>query len=78
MAEDWQTMRMASPLEFQLLVSALGMSQAGAARYLGVSARTVSRYLAGEAKIPAASVLLLRSLAQGNLRPVVPRRERKR
>ena len=69
-----KTKRMASPLEFQLLVSALRMSQAGCARYLGVSQRTVARYLKGEAHVPAASVLLLRGLVAENIVPLVPRR----
>jgi predicted transcriptional regulator len=78
MGEDWQTMRMVSPLEFQLLVSALGMSKAGCARYLGISQSTVARYLRGKASVPAASVLLLRALLESGTRPLVPKRERRR
>ena len=67
---------MISPLEFQLILSALELSQAAAARYLGRSPRTIKRYLQGEATIPAAEVLLLRSLVAANLKPLVPPRQR--
>ena len=74
---NWQTEREMTPLEFQLTVSAMGMSQAAAGRYLGVSAKTVQRYIRGEATIPTASVLLLRGLVAGGLDPLVPKRKRR-
>ena len=74
---DWQELRMVSALEFQLMLSALGLSQAAAGRYLGRSARTIRRYLDGEATIPPAEVLLLQGLLQANLRPLVPPRPRR-
>lgn len=77
MSEEWQTRRMASPVEFALLVSALGLSQAACARYLGRSERTVRRYLTGEARIPAAEVLLLRAILALDTKPLVPPRRGK-
>lgn len=75
--DSWQTEREMTPLEFQLIVSAMGMSQAGCGRYLGVSAKTIQRYIRGEATIPTAAVLLLRGLVAGGLKPLVPKRRRK-
>jgi hypothetical protein len=40
----------------------LGMSQAGRARFIGISARTGRPHVLGEAEIPDAQVLLLRAL----------------
>jgi transcriptional regulator with XRE-family HTH domain len=77
-SDEWQKERMVSPLEFQLLLSALKLSQAACGRYLGVSSRTVSRYLHGEARIPAASVLLLRGILEKNIIPLVPKRPPRR
>lgn len=75
MMNDWQSNRMCSPTEFALMLSALGMSQAGCGRYLGHADRTIRRYIAGEAKIPPAEVLLLRACCHYRVKPYVPRRE---
>lgn len=74
---NWQEKRQANPTEFYWLMATLGMSQAACGRYLGCSARTVNRYLKGEAAIPPAEVLLLRSLVVTNTMPLVPRREQR-
>jgi len=75
--EDWQSQRSVSPLRFQLLLSALNLSQAACGRYLGVSPRTVKRYLTGQTRVPVASCLLLASLLAAGTKPVVPKRKRK-
>jgi hypothetical protein len=41
-----------SPREFSRTIARLGMSQAGAGRYLGVSERTAYRYAKGETDMP--------------------------
>lgn len=74
---DWQTGREMTPLEFQLTVSALGMSQAACGRYLDISGRTVKRYIDGHSRIPTAYVLLLRGLVAGGVMPLVPKRSRR-
>jgi hypothetical protein len=51
----------------------LGLNLASAGRYLGRSARTSHRYSRGDAEIPAAEVLLLRSLLAHGDAPVVPK-----
>ena len=69
----WQCHRAMSPREFSRTIARLGMSQAGAGRYLGVSERTAYRYAKGETDIPAAQVLLLRALVALDIKPLVPR-----
>lgn len=75
---EWQERRMLTPTEIQFMLSALGMSQAAAGRYLGRSARTIKRYLTGDASMPPAEVILLQLLVAAELRPLVPKRERRR
>jgi transcriptional regulator with XRE-family HTH domain len=43
-------------------IESLGITQAGAARLLGVAARTMRYWLAGKREIPTASAILLRLL----------------
>lgn len=50
------------------------MSQAGWARYLGISERTARRYARDETEIPEPHVLLLRAMIHDNEVPVVPLR----
>jgi len=64
---------MMSPAQYRWYIKALGMSQAGAGRYLGVSERTSRRFARGEAEVPVSMVLLLRALYQYGLDPVVPK-----
>jgi DNA-binding transcriptional regulator YiaG len=73
MKSNWQILRTATPGEFESLLHLLGLSQSACGRYLGVSGRTVRRYVAGERHIPEASVLLLRALVAHRVVPRVPK-----
>lgn len=71
----WTKKREMSPVEFRHTLKRLGMSQAAAGRFLGVSERTARRYARGAAAIPVPSVLLLRAILAGKRRLLyVPRR----
>jgi DNA-binding transcriptional regulator YiaG len=70
---SWQTERTMTPRQFKAAIKSLGMTQAGAGRYLGLSERTARRYISGDAKPSAAEVLLLRSLIEHNEVPIVPK-----
>jgi len=70
--QELQTQRSISPRAYRGLVASLGMSVAGAGRYLGVSQRTGRRFVEGVTDVPASCVLLLRLLDAHNIRPVVP------
>jgi hypothetical protein len=72
MKHDWQLQRTMTPDEFLMTLHHLGLSQAAAGRYLGRSARTTNRYVHGLAVIPPAEVLLLRSLLNLKVEPLVP------
>jgi predicted DNA-binding protein (UPF0251 family) len=69
---DWQSKRSMAPKEYERVMEQLGLNQAQAGRWLGVSERTSRRYVAGEAEIPAAQVLLLRAALSYRIDPVVP------
>jgi DNA-binding transcriptional regulator YiaG len=73
---DWQKERTMSAFQFKKIVKQLGMTKAGAGRYIGVSPRTLRRIVAGQSKVDAAQALLLRSLVAHNEKPVVPKWER--
>jgi hypothetical protein len=70
---DWQNEREMTPAEYRQVLKQLGLNTASAGRYLGRSARTSHRYGRGETSIPAAEVLLLRSLLAHGITPVVPK-----
>jgi len=74
--EDWQMQRSMSPKAYERTIDALGLNQASAGRYLGVSARTSRRYVSGDAVIPAVTVLFLRSCIAHKVTPVVPELKR--
>ena len=76
MRHAWQLSRHASPAEFEALLDQLRVSQEGCGRYLGVSGRTVRRYVSGDTMIPPAHVLLLRALVACRVPPIVPKRNR--
>ena len=76
MRNAWQMERVAAPAEFAGMLAALEITQAACGRYLGVSDRTVRRYVAGETAIPPAHVLLMRALVHFRIRPLVPRARR--
>ena len=69
---SWQTNRKMSALELHAHHQFFEISQAGMGRFLGRSERTVRRWVRGEIKVPAAEVLLLRSLIAHDEKPTVP------
>ena len=70
--DDWQLERSMSPRAYRRAITALGLNQASAGRYLGVSARTSRRYCTGDAEVPVSSALLLRACIAYKVTPVVP------
>ena len=70
---SWQDEREMSRKQYREAIAQLGLSQAAAGRYLGISERTAHRYVSGDAEIPASSALLLRSLIHHGEEPVVPK-----
>ena len=71
-----QDNRAMSPREFERTLEALGLSKAGAGRWLGISERTVHRYADGDAQVPVSTVFLLRLMVEQGRLPKVPRRPR--
>ena len=69
---DWQFMRSMTAGEFRQAIALLGMSQAAASRYLGLSERQVARMVHAEADVPVPVALLLNSLLAHKERPDVP------
>ena len=74
---SWQLIRTMSPEHFAQAIRVLGLKPAQAARFLGVSDRTVRRQIRGEREIATSVVLLLNCLITHRTRPIVPRRPRK-
>jgi transcriptional regulator with XRE-family HTH domain len=73
MKNAWQCDRTLTPQQLEHVLFLLGMSQEACGRYLGVSGRTVRRYIRGERPIPESTVLLLRALVNFKVQPLVPR-----
>ena len=73
---DW-TNRSMSPRESERSALALTRSRAAYGRFLGVSERTMHRYLDGSANIPVAVILLTRWLLAEGISPAPPQRKRK-
>ena len=73
----WQHQRSLTVEDFAAALNQLGLSKAAAARYFGISIRSVDRMAEGKAKIPTAIALLIFSLIYHHERPVVPKRHRK-
>ena len=71
---NWQHERSMTPDQFQWSLTRLGLKQASAARFMGMSARQVYRMFHGKQIIPATVVLLLNSMIHHDEKPVVPRR----
>jgi len=69
---DWQKERTMSARAYKMAIARLGMSQAGAGRYLGVSERTAARFCSGHAVVPTSAALLLRALIATGIKPLVP------
>jgi len=74
---DWQDKRSISPREFERYVLAMGISRSAMGRFLGVSERTMRRYLSGEATIPVSVILLLRLMLELDIKPKAPKRPRR-
>jgi len=70
--DDWQMERSMSPRAYRRAITALGLNQASAGRYLGVSARTSRRYCTGDTEVPVAAALLLRACIAHKVEPLVP------
>lgn len=69
---DWQGQRTMTARQFKAVIREMGMSQAGAGRFIGVSERTAHRMVSGETEVPASVALLLRSMLAHKERPIVP------
>ena len=69
---SWQDERSMTGRQYRAIIAQLGMSQAAAGRYLGISERTTHRYASGDAHVRASDALLLRSLVHHGEQPVVP------
>lgn len=75
---NWQEHRKMTGKQYEAITKRLGLSQAGAGRYVGVSERTSRRFITGEAEIPVAVALLLRALVHFKEAPLVPKWVRNR
>ena len=71
MSWSWQN-RIMSPVDYRRAIHALQLNKAQAGRFLGISVCTAHRYWDGDAKVPAAHALLLRSMIHHNDLPLVP------
>ena len=67
----WQE-RTLTPRQYRSALAELGLSLSGAARFLGISYRTSTRYAHGIAEVPPAHALLLRAMIEFQQMPVVP------
>ena len=70
--------RAMAPRHFERILEALGLSKAAAGRFLGISERTIHRYVDGEAEVPVSTVLLLRDMLERGIAPKVPRRPKRK
>jgi transcriptional regulator with XRE-family HTH domain len=55
--------------ELRELIQSLGLTQAAAAKFVGVEPRTLKRWLAGGAPVPHSVILLLRIVDRLRLSP---------
>lgn len=55
--------------QYRAALSALGLSQAGAAEFLGLSLRTSQGYALGEYPVPESVAKLLRLMVRLNIKP---------
>jgi DNA-binding transcriptional regulator YiaG len=58
-----------TPRQLQHAIDQLGLSQRGAARFLGVDERTMRKWIADDARIPEAVAKLLRLMIRLQLKP---------
>jgi len=68
----WQD-RMMTGDQYLIAIHRLGMTQAGSARFLGISERQVRRYVRHEIDVPIATALLLRCMLLHKERPIIPK-----
>jgi DNA-binding transcriptional regulator YiaG len=74
---SWQSRKMNSRFFKEMLLSC-GFNQTTAARYFGLSLRTVRRMAAGTAKVPGAVALLLHLMRKHNEDPDIPPAKKRR
>lgn len=70
--DEWQTKRKITPHQLEKLIDELGLNQASAARFAGLSARTIRRMVVKQAKIPLSLAMLLRLMVEIKAKPIVP------
>lgn len=58
-----------TPKQFAEAIERLGLSQRGAAKFLGVNERTSRKWIAGDARIPESAAKLLRLMVKLKLSP---------
>lgn len=58
-----------TPVQYRAAIDKLGLSQRGAAAFLGVDERTSRRWALGEAQIPESVAMLLRLMIKLKLKP---------
>lgn len=58
-----------TPKQYAAIIESLGLSQVGAARFLGVDERTSRRWIAGEREIPETVSRFLTFIAAAKLTP---------
>jgi plasmid maintenance system antidote protein VapI len=74
---NWQEQRKMSASQLERIIEMMGITQSAAGRFLGVSERTIRRFLAGSSAVPASVALLLRCMVAHHEQPTVipkPRR----
>jgi plasmid maintenance system antidote protein VapI len=70
---SWQHQREMTPAQFEAALGKLKLTQAAAARFLGITARQVARLKVGERVVKVETALLLRSMIAHGDQPVVPK-----
>lgn len=58
-----------TPKQYAEIIERLGLSQRGAAKFLGVDERTSRKWIAGDARIPESAAKLLRLMVKLKLSP---------
>jgi DNA-binding transcriptional regulator YiaG len=56
-------------MQYRAAIEKLGLSQQGAARFLGAGERTSRRWALGEARVPESVALLLRLMIRLKIKP---------
>jgi hypothetical protein len=74
---NWQSLRHLEPEKLVEVLKTLGLSHAGAARYLGLSERQLYRMVHGHAPVPVPVCLLFAALLNTGEMPVVPKRAKR-